>query len=488
MNGFSAQARMVSRLASAFVIALVVACLVIVAVLIEDMTHQADALALRHETALVNAAFEQELALMARSQLHLAVSDEIVRRVHERRLDPDYAANAARRMWDDFDHSWGVIIGPETRTRLVARKGQVLPLGRGAAVTSHCEDLIEQARQGYYETRRPSAAGHQVQLINEGRLARIYAVDTREIEGELALVSAMAIVPRTSAVHHPNGPPAILVSVRSVEPRLVNEIGSTHLLDDLTYQADETLDPGSAHIPVAADEGRNMGYLVWRSARPGEQIRALVLPLAGGMALVYVGLAVVGGRRVTRLARALEASEARNREMATIDTLTGLPSRHQFGQDLEYALARCQTQPIAVLLIDLDEFKAVNDRFGHAAGDVVLQTAARRLHQSAGDGAVVARVGGDEFVALFPCTPRGDEVTNRCVHMITRIKAPIMVGGGEARIGASIGFAIAPLHASEPSAIMRLADEALVRAKEDGRGRVVGCSEEQARTLAQRWH
>lgn len=119
--------------------------------------------------------------------------------------------------------------------------------------------------------------------------------------------------------------------------------------------------------------------------------------------------------------------------------------------------------------IDLDGFKAVNDALGHAAGDQVLVETARRLLACVRSQDTVTRLGGDEFaIALTNVQDRGqvETVLNR---VLERLRQPIALAGGEARIRASIGVAYAPDHGTEPQLLMRLADEALYEAKRAGK-------------------
>ena len=129
--------------------------------------------------------------------------------------------------------------------------------------------------------------------------------------------------------------------------------------------------------------------------------------------------------------------------------------------------------PVAVLYLDLDRFKWVNDNLGHAAGDELLKGVATRLLACVRDVDTLARVGGDEFVCVLPglVNPRdAEEVAQRFVQCLTQ---PFALAAGAAQIGTSVGIAFAPQHATEIDQLLSLADAAMYQAKHGGRNRYV---------------
>lgn len=154
------------------------------------------------------------------------------------------------------------------------------------------------------------------------------------------------------------------------------------------------------------------------------------------------------------------------RFMAQHDALTRLPNRLLFGDALHEALAAATpAQPCALLCLDLDGFKKVNDTHGHGAGDAVLRQVAQRLGDTLRAGDTAARLGGDEFVVLLPRTRLADAqaVAQRIEGLLAE---PYDLGAaGQARIGASVGIAVGPEQAHLPDALLSLADKALYAAK-----------------------
>jgi len=164
-------------------------------------------------------------------------------------------------------------------------------------------------------------------------------------------------------------------------------------------------------------------------------------------------------------------SESRIQFLAQHDVLTELPNRLLFNERLNEALATArEDNPCALLCLDLDGFKEVNDRFGHAAGDLLLKEVGRRLLINLRKGDTAARLGGDEFAALLLNASAAEAVA-------TAQRITMAVSGtyhleqfGEANIGVSIGISCAPTHANDPEAILSMADKALYAAKTEGLG------------------
>jgi diguanylate cyclase (GGDEF)-like protein/PAS domain S-box-containing protein len=155
------------------------------------------------------------------------------------------------------------------------------------------------------------------------------------------------------------------------------------------------------------------------------------------------------------------------------DRLTDLPNRALFEDRIQHALAqrRGQTPTVAVLFLDLDGFKAVNDAGGHAVGDELLVQAARRLEHAVRVGDTVARFGGDEFAALLAGDASPQAIREIAERLLATLSAPYRIGGQEVRVAASIGIAFST-PGIDPAELMRNADLAMYRAKSGGKGRV----------------
>ena len=168
-----------------------------------------------------------------------------------------------------------------------------------------------------------------------------------------------------------------------------------------------------------------------------------------------------------------EQSQMRKKlqEMATHDALTGLPNRRLFYDRFEIAIANAQRRKVkmALLSIDLDKFKAINDTLGHAAGDRVLVEAAQRLTDCARKVDSLARFGGDEFLLLLWEIHTSEEVTAVAQRILNQFRQPFVVDNHQLQLSISIGISFYPEHGEDVQALLRRSDEALYRAKEEGR-------------------
>jgi len=166
-------------------------------------------------------------------------------------------------------------------------------------------------------------------------------------------------------------------------------------------------------------------------------------------------------------------AEAQFEHMARHDQLTNLANRRLLTERLEEEAARARRHGgrYAVMCIDLDRFKPVNDAFGHGAGDLLLQEVARRLKSICRGQDTVARIGGDEFAVLVTSVESPAELHETAARILRAFSQPFVLDGPRAVIGASIGIAVAPDDGTDPKQLLESADKALYRAKGDGRNR-----------------
>jgi diguanylate cyclase (GGDEF)-like protein len=239
--------------------------------------------------------------------------------------------------------------------------------------------------------------------------------------------------------------------------------------------------------------------------RVREAFRDLVVPVPLGRDLRWWALSgtpkqdaagnFTGFRGVGRDVTEVRRSQERIAQLARFDPLTGLANRSLFRESLDELVenAALSGKPAALLFVDLDRFKAVNDCFGHAAGDLLLRQVAQRLgtlvKAQVKGGATIARLGGDEFAIVLP-DGSGDRAEKLAQRIVKDMARPFPLGeegrAGAAVVGASVGWALAPFDAETPEDLLRCADLALYRVKEQGRGAACRFAPEMAQAVAER--
>ena len=230
-------------------------------------------------------------------------------------------------------------------------------------------------------------------------------------------------------------------------------------------------------VPGHGDED-SLGLLArLAGSRPDERqldglnARGEPLPLAAAVSIVDLA----GERLYVCILRDLteqQRAQARIHRLAHHDPLTGLENRHALGMRLEQQLAQARRtrQPLAVLFIDLDHFKKINDSLGHQAGDELLVGAAARMKDLLRDVDALARLGGDEFIIVLcgPLSP--DSVSAVAVRLVASLQQPYRLAGTTAHSGASVGVALFPEDGHDADTLLRHADMAMYAAKREGRG------------------
>lgn len=231
-------------------------------------------------------------------------------------------------------------------------------------------------------------------------------------------------------------------------------------------------------IPLALI-GWNWGALAGAVAGLAMLAYVLWLPLVSGIQrptldqlLLLIVLASFGP--VLGAIQALKSRHDRHRRAsseARFDSLTGLRNRAAVTEELEAMLADAKRndRQLAVLFVDLDRFKIINDTFGHDAGDVVLREIARRIDMSASLGELTARLGGDEFVLAIPDVHDMDSLSTRARKLLGALGAQIDIGGTITGVGASIGISVYPTDGDSVDALIKFADSAMYQVKSGGK-------------------
>jgi diguanylate cyclase (GGDEF)-like protein len=289
-----------------------------------------------------------------------------------------------------------------------------------------------------------------------------------KIYGKLSVVAAMPVDGPGTA----NKP--IALTVRVVEQNVLSNISDRLQLANLRLLPGDDHPAGDNVYEYVDSHDQPVARFAWRPQRPGAEILDTVIPFIG---IALAGFALLAGlvmRYMRYTAATIAAGENRMRYLALHDPLCGLPNRNFFSERLEAVIAdvRRGGPPAALLYIDLDHFKDVNDTLGHPIGDELIRNVTLRLsHTMRGDD-LVARLGGDEFAVITAASSDPAELQEIANRVIATLCTPYSINTHTIVIGASIGIALIDQRSDSDAAdIMRYADMALYRAKNEGRNR-----------------
>lgn len=328
---------------------------------------------------------------------------------------------------------------------------------------------------------------------------------------------ANAVAPEL--VHHNYG---------GAENRLLQTASSTNVRsalvinmqgDVLSYVIGHTNDrPAHAdfsltHVPPPADTKPDSEQLhpefltIWKQVKVGTPVGWVRLEIESdflastmdevrreawllALAVAIPGILLLGGAilrtllLMQRREREVASTESRLKSKAYYDGLTGLPNRHLLFDRFETAIAHSTRHHflMAVCFVDLDNYKPINDRYGHTVGDRVLMSVARNLKRTVRGADTVARLGGDEFIVLLNELEEEHEAKLAVQRVMTAFQQPLNVEGHSIAVNASIGYALYPRDGEDAETLIELADRAMYRAKTSGHGRCVRFGQENVQT------
>ncbi|MBF0564951.1 MAG: diguanylate cyclase [Nitrospirae bacterium] len=236
-----------------------------------------------------------------------------------------------------------------------------------------------------------------------------------------------------------------------------NVVFATHIDDDHDVRYEGISDHGHYCVPIKS--GSNVLGVINMYVKKGHKRSKIEEEFLTSIANTLAG--IVERRK----------SERRLEKMALYDNLTGLPNRTTFFDRLQQAvrLSRRNGHMVALLFLDLDKFKVINDTLGHDIGDMLLKSSARRLEGCIRSTDSVARMGGDEFTVILSRITKAQDASIVAEKIIKTLSEPFYFGGHECLIGASVGISLFPVDAEEPELLLKRADSAMYVAKEHGR-------------------
>ncbi|MCC2977342.1 EAL domain-containing protein [Sphingomonas sp. PL-96] len=438
---------------------------------------QSDSLAFQREHRVMETVLAQSIARIAHDQEGVTVWDDAVRQVRA----PDRSVawldnNLGLWMRTYFGHDEAYVLDPGGRALYAMRDGaHVAPDAYGKSVAPIAAPLVASLQA---MLRRRAPGNLDAPTLSPG------TIDLGTVNGHPAIVSVKPITSDTGRIVQVPGSEYLHVAVRYLDTGFVRDLAERYRLEQAGFS--HAPPPGDRQgVPLLSSSNRLLGYVTWLPFRPGSLMVRRVAPImVAALLLIFAIVAVLLGN-IRRSTLRLEASEAQAQHLAFHDPLTGLANRALFDDRLAFHLAQARAAPtsLALLYLDLDGFKQVNDTLGHPAGDELIKAVAARLSASVRADDLVARIGGDEFaiLQLGIDSPAAAEIL--CMRIIEEVSRPFDIAGTHAYVGVSMGIALGPQDAAERFELARKADIALYQAKAAGRGRYLFFADEMDASL-----
>ena len=438
-------------------------------------THESDAVSVERQARSARHAMEASVDELALQQETVAVWDDAAEHLVADRLDMDWIhGNVGSWLNRIFGHNEVYVLDGFDRPVYAAVDGRQIPSKSYLARSGELQYLVNSVRG-----RDPGTNGihdrnphRPVNLRSTVRTTSRAAHDSHIIllNGRPAAASAMVVRPSTVGYVRPKGDWPVLLSVRYLDAGFLAELSSRNLIASPRFSRSGEVVAGEHRIDLRTEWDRTIGYLVWKPELPGTRIMWKLIPIN---LLILAGLAsfiLLLGRRLRNSASELASAEAQAAHLAFHDSLTGLPNRALFQRTLDQmAGGEGATSRFAVVLLDVDDFKLINDTLGHDAGDAMLVTFAERLRLAVRSTDLVARLGGDEFAILLSGGNGPPELESFCASLLAFLDEPCEYKGKPVPCHASIG-ASGCGEGDLPENVLKHADLALYETKASGRG------------------
>jgi diguanylate cyclase len=466
----STPAERVERLSILVPIGIIVAiAIVCVVVAVLGAARRADEVALDAERRLISRALTNHSQRVLRELETVVMSDVAYRKL---RIDFDMdwvKVYADQRLQSLYNHDLVFVVDPFERLLYASLGGRGSDPSWFNSVRPDLMPMLDVLRKG----GGLDADGNVWSDASTTPKQRYRIAGVQRFLNRPAIVAAIAVAAEGEASSVIASRAPIIASVQWLDADVLAEIAAVLQLRNL-HSLDEQVPASDERIFELTDwRGHIIARLAWAPKQPGAEILAGIIPF---LAIALAGLAILAlllFRHMRRTSATIAAGETRLRHLALHDPLCGLPNRISFGERLEETIEKVRDgdAPAAVFYIDLDHFKDVNDTLGHPIGDELIRSVTQRLTSALRGDDLVARIGGDEFGVI---TALGrDPATLQVIanRLIAALCTPYTINDKTIVIGASVGIAIIHKNISEPADVMRHADMALYRAKNEGRNR-----------------
>jgi diguanylate cyclase (GGDEF)-like protein len=451
------------------IIAIAVVCMIVA---VQWSAYRADEVALQQERQLFAQAIADRRNRVLRDIESIVSSDNAVIRLWTG-FDWSWVHNrAALRLKNYFEHNYVFVVDSSDRFAYAMAGRSSVAVDWFGAATEDLSPVVDaiRGRPGPFKAENidPPVEDPTTGVRRPARAARV-----QMFMGRPAIVAAVTVAPGDKNVFVPAQPPPILITVSYLYDRFLEvvskrlELPHLRLLELASPAANDNV------FDLFDDSGRLLARFAWTPKRPGAEIMRNVLPFLGLALAAFALLTAFVVRYMRRTEATIAAGEDQLRHLALHDALSGLPNRSYFGERLASLTEEVHRSGHtgAVLSIDLDRFKEVNDTLGHLIGDALIRAVGQRLARMLRGTDLVARLGGDEFAVIAPDVGELGDLPTLAERIIQALRAPYAIMGHTIAIGASIGITSVTQASGEVADIMRRADVALYRAKNEGRNR-----------------
>ncbi|WP_027164303.1 EAL domain-containing protein [Mesorhizobium sp. WSM3224] len=421
---------------------------------------QADNASLERQKIFIADGLKDQIATVQREQESVTVWDESVTNVRAGN-QTWIEENLSTWMYTYYGHNRVYILDPANHPIHAMQEGKVVEASTFSEDEPELQPAIEKLRHMLAEPA--DASSQPVKMVAE---------DMVSLGGKPAILSVAPLVPSSDRVTQAPGTEYLHVSVEFINDAVIGKIAGKYLLEGARL-VPLSQPAGPAVIPLVDSRGVILGYIGWDQQRPGLTLVRKVAPVLAIALLVAGGVLVFLLRRLRRASAALQTSQDQAQYLAFHDMLTGLPNRALFEDRLRRTLlfASQDATRVALLYLDLDRFKHVNDTLGHPAGDELVRQTAARLRHTIREVDTVARLGGDEFAIILLDVRDVGSAEDIADRLQQKLREPFKLIDDQVFVSASIGIALSSGSDTDADDLLRKADIALYEAKKNGRGR-----------------
>jgi len=362
----------------------------------------------------------------------------------------------------DFVHDYAVVLDKNGNALFASDiRGNDASQYYAGNIRNQIDGTIAEIRRNYRESL--IRAGGQVRFA--GQLSDVSGVDIVDIDGRPNIAAAFAIVPDPGGIEMTEGAPNILVTIFEIDAIHLGNLLASLSLDNLTFVTEV---PGDMiAVPLQNNAGQVLGYLAWYPMSRASAIILSSIPVLAISLGIILTIALVTLRQNGIARKSLAQREQEARYAANHDSMTGFASRSYFHTAAANWLRvrTAQGRDAAVIYLDLDNLKQVNDIHGHSVGDFLVVQQAQRVRRFLGGGGLVGRIGGDEFVILTDRWSGGDIDHEEIGELFWTLSQPVEFEGKRIETSCSAGIARFPEHGGKLPELIRAADIALQRCK-----------------------